>query len=125
MVGDVPGGSDAYFDDDHVQIQDRWADGFDDPRRKRLEPPIRECIGTGHRCRIRRSAGQPAVINLAYGLIASSLAAITDGFLTSDDSASDWQRLPALPDDFLAWYFRPPRNRCQFIFLTGDASRAQ
>jgi hypothetical protein len=34
-------------------------------------------------------------------------AGITDGVLTSDDSAWDWQRLPALADEFLAWYFRP------------------
>jgi hypothetical protein len=46
---------------------------------------------------------------VAYGLIAASLAAIRDGFLTSDDSAWDWQRLPALPDEFLAWYSRPEK----------------
>jgi hypothetical protein len=107
MVGDVPGGSDAYFDDDRVNIEERWDDGFEDPRRKRLEPLIRRCIGTGHCWWFRRSAGQPAVVNVAYGLIAASFAAVTDGFLTSDDSAWDWQRLPALPDEFLAWYFRP------------------
>jgi hypothetical protein len=109
MVGDVPGGSDAYFDNDRTQITECWDDGFDDPRRRPLEPLIRECLETGHRWSFRRSAGQPAVINLAYGLIAASLAAITDGFLTSDDSAWDWQRLPALPDEFLTWYFRPEK----------------
>jgi hypothetical protein len=107
MVGDVPGGSDAYFDNDRVQIVERWEGGFNDPRRKRLEPLIRQCIATGHRWWFRRSAGQPAVINVAYGLIAASLAAITDGFLTSDDSAWDWERLPAVPHEFLDWYFRP------------------
>ncbi len=109
MVGDVPGGSDAYFDHDRVRIQECWDDGFEDPQRKRLEPLIRECIATGHRWWFRRSAGQPAVINVAYGLIAASLAAITNGFLDSDDSAWDWQRLPALPDEFLTWYFRPEK----------------
>src|SRR5580692_7357346 len=29
MVGGVPGGSDAYFDDDRVQIQECWGDGFE------------------------------------------------------------------------------------------------
>ena len=109
MVGDVSGGSDAYFDNDRVKIQKLWDEGFDDPRRKRLEPLIRECIGTGHRWWLRRSAGQPAVINVEYGLIAASLAAITDGFLTSDDSAWDWKRFSALPDEFLEWYFRPEK----------------
>jgi len=41
MVGDVSGGSDAYFDNDRAQIQERWDEGFEDPRRKRLEPLIR------------------------------------------------------------------------------------
>jgi hypothetical protein len=109
MVGETPGGTDAYFNDDQAGIQERWDDGFDDPRRKRLEPLIRECIATGRRWWFRRSAGQPAIINVAYGLLAASLAAITDGFVTSDDSAWDWQRLPALPDEFFSWYFRPEK----------------
>ena len=128
MVGDVPGGSDAYFDNDRVQILERWEGGFDDSRCKRLEPLIHQCIATGHRWWFRRSAGQPAVINVAYGVIAASLAAITDGFLTSDDSAWDRERLPAVPHEFLNWYFRPEyaiaenfrewSNRC--IFQLGE-----
>jgi hypothetical protein len=109
MVGDAAGGTDAYFDDDRAKIQELWDGGFEDPQCKRLEPLIRECISTGHRWWFRRSAGQPAIINIAYGLIAASLGALTDGFITSDDSAWDWQRLPALPDEFLSWYFRPEK----------------
>jgi len=61
MVGETPGGTDAYFDDDHGRIQELWDGGFDDPRCKRLEPLIRECIATGHRWSFRRSAGQPPI----------------------------------------------------------------
>jgi energy-coupling factor transporter ATP-binding protein EcfA2 len=53
--------------------------------------------------------GQSAIINVAYGLIAASLAAITGGFVTSDDSAWDWQRLPALPEELLSGYSRPEK----------------
>jgi hypothetical protein len=95
------------FDNDEAKIQELWDGGFDDPRCKTIEPLIRECISTGHHWWFRRSAGQPAIISVAYGLIAASLAAITDGFLTSDDSA--WERLPALPNEFLSWYFRPEK----------------
>jgi hypothetical protein len=109
MVGESPGGTDAYFDDDRAKIQEMWEGAFDDPRCKRLEPLIRECISTGHRWCFRRSAGQPAIISVAYGLIAASLAAITEGFVTSDDSAWDSERLPALPEEFLTWYFRPEK----------------
>jgi hypothetical protein len=44
MVGDVPGGTDAYYDDDRDQIQEHWDGGFEDQRHRRLEPLIRECI---------------------------------------------------------------------------------
>jgi hypothetical protein len=109
MVGEAPGGTDAYYDDDETKIQELWDGGFDDPRCKRIEPLIRECIEIGHRWWFRRSAGQPAIINVAYGLMAASLAAITEGFVTSDDSAWESQRMPALPDEFLNWYFRPEK----------------
>jgi hypothetical protein len=108
-VGETPGGTDAYFDDDHAKILELWDGGFDNPRCKRLEPLIRECVATGHRWWFRRSIGQPAVVSLTYGLMAASLAAITDGFVTSDDRAWDSQRLPALPEEFLTWYFRPEK----------------
>jgi hypothetical protein len=107
MVGEVPGGTDAYFDDDAAKIQELWAGGFDEPRCKRLEPLIRECLSIGHRWWFRRSASQPAIINVGYGLMAASLAALTGGFVLSDDGAWDLQRMPALPEEFLSWYFRP------------------
>lgn len=106
-VGEVPGGTDAYFDDDRAGIVKCWDEGLEEPQAKRLESLIRECLASGHRWWFRRSAGQPAVINVAYGLMAASLAALTGGFVTSEDGAWDWQRLPALPDEFLTWYFRP------------------
>lgn len=106
-VGDVPGGSDAYYDDDVDEIKAQWDGEFDDPKCKRIEPLIRECVRTGHRWGFRRSAGQPAIINLTYGLLAGSLAAITGGFVYSNDSAWDWERMPASPAEFLTWYFRP------------------
>jgi hypothetical protein len=107
MVGKVPGGTDAYFDNDADQIKELWDGELDDPKCKRLEPLIRECVAIGHRWWFRRSAGQPAIINLVYGLIAGSLAAITDGFVYSSDSAWDWERMPARPQELLSWYFRP------------------
>lgn len=107
MVGDVPGGTDAYYDDNADEIREYWEGELDNPNCKRREVLIRECVETGHRWWFRRSAGQPGIINLAYGLMAGSLAAITDGFVYSMDSAWDWERMPALPEEFLGWYFRP------------------
>ena len=106
MVGDVVGGTDATFDDNAPQIAETWR-GELEPKVRRLEPLISECVGVGHRWWFRRSAGQPAIVNLAYGLIAGSLAALTGGFVYSDDSAWDWERMPARPEEFLKFYFRP------------------
>jgi hypothetical protein len=105
-VGGVSGGTDAYFDDDKKKIAERWED-IGDPKCERLGPLLRQCLAAGHYWSFRRSAGQPAAINLAYGLIAGSLASLTGGFVYSDDSAWDWERMPALPQDFLSFYFRP------------------
>ncbi|MEF2277841.1 hypothetical protein V3W47_05975 [Deinococcus sp. YIM 134068] len=55
----------------------------------------------------RRSAGQPAEINIAYGFLASALAELTNGVVYSDDSAWDFARFPALPHDFDTWYMNP------------------
>ena len=59
--------------------------------------------------------GQTAIVNVGYGLIAASLAEITEGFIYSDDQAWDYARFPATAIDFFSWYFHPElaldRNR--------------
>lgn len=106
-VGQVVGGTDAYFEDRAEVINDQWQDALDDDRIQHHAPHIRHCLSLKRRWTFRRSISQPALINLAYGLIAGSLAVLTNGFLDSGDSAWDWQRLPALPEEFFTWYFRP------------------
>jgi len=107
MVGDVPGGTDAYFRGDPAAFTKMWGREFHGPRYDGLRPVIDECLAVRHSWSFRRSAGQSCTINLAYGLIAGSLAALTDGLVHSDDRAWEWERLPARPDDFLRFYFRP------------------
>jgi hypothetical protein len=109
MVGEVPGGTDAYYDDSPEHIREFWNGELQNTKYRENEPAIRQAIEIGHAWSFRRSMGQWAVINIAYGLIAASLASLTDGFVHSVDSAWDWDRLPALPQDFLIWYFRPER----------------
>jgi|SRR5262245_39087394 len=70
---------------------------------------INECLANGHHWSFRRSAGQPAIINVAYGMIAGSLAELTEGFIYSDDSAWDYERFPATAQEFFSWYFRPDK----------------
>jgi hypothetical protein len=103
-VGDVPGGTDAYFllNDETDLIACHEA-----PRSNVLASHIRQCLAVGHHWSFRRSAGQSATINLTYGLLAASLAELTSGFVISTDGAWDHERMPALPEEFLTWYFKP------------------
>ena len=55
----------------------------------------------------RRSAGQPAVINLSYGLIAAAFAELSNGFVFSDDGAWDYASFPTNANRFLENYFDP------------------
>lgn len=58
----------------------------------------------------RRSAGQPGIIALSYGLISASVAELTEGLLWSDDGAWEFERFPAESEDFLYWYFNPDKT---------------
>ncbi|GGO40207.1 hypothetical protein [Deinococcus humi] len=55
----------------------------------------------------RRSAGQPALVNVLYGCLASALAALTHGVVYSSDSAWDYTRFPAQSAEFDRWFMRP------------------
>jgi len=55
----------------------------------------------------RRSMGQNGMIALSYGLIAASLAELTDGLIFSDDCGWEYRRFPATSAEFFEWYFVP------------------
>lgn len=106
-VGEIPGGTDVYYDDSTEDIRVSWEEELENPKYNHFEATIRQAMQVGHSWSFRRSAGQWATTNIAYGLIAASFADLTQGFIHSIDSAWDWDRLPAYPADFLKWYFRP------------------
>ena len=106
-VPDLAGGTDAYADplgDLGTSILTEEIRGESAAAFGEL---IRQALLVGRYWSFRRSAGQPAIINIAYGIIAASLAQLTDGFIFSIDGAWDHRLLPARPSDFLRWYFRP------------------
>ena len=110
----VAGGTDAYYHDLSIETAEireiseearfealqRCSNAKD---KKRVEAYLKQT----HSWSLRRSAGQPALINIAYGFIASAFADLTDGLIYSDDGAWDYQRFPALSSEFDSWYFRP------------------
>ncbi|RQP23129.1 hypothetical protein [Piscinibacter terrae] len=93
--------------DDEVEF---WNDVLADHEPARLlADKVRACLEVGLFWMFRRSAGQPPIINFAYGIIAAALAELTDGIVFSDDSAWDYARFPATARQVYDWYFVPHR----------------
>jgi hypothetical protein len=107
-VPSVSGGTDAYFweleeDDREMVLEEFRVPELPEGRRRY----ILACLGNDHYWHFRRSAGQPAIINVAYGLIAASVAELTGGFIYSIDGGWEYKRFPATAEEFYQWYFRP------------------
>ncbi len=109
-VPGVDGGSDAF-----ARKFDSVGRGYiEDIRVKKLNDFTEltaAALRIGRYWTFERSGGQPGIINIAYGMLAGSLALLTNGFVFSEDGAWDYERLPARPDFFLSTYFRPELNR--------------
>ncbi|MFC4776001.1 hypothetical protein ACFO9Q_04305 [Paenibacillus sp. GCM10023252] len=100
------GGSDAYFqkvNEDTIDIWDDYAEYGD------IYIEVKKSLSVGHYWVFRRSTGQPAIINLVYGIIASALAELTKGYIFSDDGA--WHGGPIRPTVFDSQYFVPSKAR--------------
>lgn len=108
FIHGVGGGTDSYYYKTTELDKEIWKEEFKtNIKAQQLHDTICRSMRIGYRWSFRRSAGQPGIINLAYGLIAASLAEITDGFIYSDDGAWDHNCFPALAEDFFEWYFKP------------------
>ncbi|WP_295979416.1 hypothetical protein [uncultured Variovorax sp.] len=107
-VPEVLGGTDVDYRKVEEMDWAMWRELLETNEQARSERArIESCLATGHYWSFRRSVGQPAIINLAYGIIAASLAELTDGIIYSYDSAWDYDRFPAVAADFYEWYFNP------------------
>jgi hypothetical protein len=104
------GGTDAYFFSNQEIDYEIWDEEIKTRiRAAEKKTLINECLANGYHWYFRRSMGQPPIINLAYGMIAGSLAELTEGFIDSVDSAWDYERFPATAQEFFSWYFRPDK----------------
>ena len=107
VVPSIVGGTDAYFDQIDDLTRDVWSDYLQMERLLPMSETVSQCLATGHYWTFRRSAGQPGIVNLSYGLLAGCLAQLTDGIVFSDDSAWVFDLLPMSGDEFLKRYFVP------------------
>lgn len=96
------GGTDAYYNTVDETILDIWNE-YEDIGDNYAE--VLKSLSIGHYWTFRRSSGQPAIINLCYGLLAAALAELTDGFIFSDDGA--WPGPPIRAAEFEDRYFKP------------------
>ena len=104
----APGGTDVYFHYQDDLTKEVWADYVEQLKQGELsKAQMEQCLAAGYYWVFRRSAGQPAVINLAYGYLAAAVAELTEGFIFSDDGAWEFSRFPAFATSFYRWYFRP------------------
>lgn len=114
-VASVAGGTDAYFYDLAQETKESRESSEQIrseilQRRQKSEHDerlIEGCLKQKHNWGFRRSAGQPGIVHLAYGFIASAFAELTHGFIYSDDGAWQYEKMPATPLEFDSWYMRP------------------
>ena len=59
-----------------------------------MEKKIWDSLKTGYSWRVKRTMGQPAVVNLYYGYLAIAIAVLTEGILYSDDGVWDYECYP-------------------------------
>jgi len=64
------------------------------------------CLANGHYWSLRMGK-QPAAVGLLHGLLAGSLAELTEGFIWTDDGAWDYDRFPATSQELFACFLRP------------------
>ncbi|MCL2463489.1 MAG: hypothetical protein FWF28_00230 [Micrococcales bacterium] len=66
--------------------------------------PFERAATIGWRWSFRGRMGRSRASWLLAGVAAAALARLTEGCLWSDDGGADWERMPASPDTFLAWF---------------------
>ncbi|MFD0959679.1 hypothetical protein [Paenibacillus chungangensis] len=96
------GGTDAHYEIVDAATIEIWEE-YSEYGVAYLE--VKRSLSVGHYWVFRRSAGQPAIINLVYGILASALAELTEGYIHSDDGA--WSGKPVRSDAFDRHYFIP------------------
>ena len=108
-VNEQPGGCDAYVYHfgDYLHFEQWYDDFIDATQAKVSKAHMEKCFESGFYWAFRRSIGQPAIINLSYGLIAAAFTELTNGLIFSDDSAWDYAIFPTSADIFLQSNFDP------------------
>lgn len=73
-------------------------------RAEELEKLINKNIMLGYSWSVKRTMGQPAIVNIYYGYLAIAIAELTNGIIYSDDGAWEYECFPATADNFKEQY---------------------
>ncbi|THF86089.1 hypothetical protein E7T09_12695 [Deinococcus sp. KSM4-11] len=107
-VDDVKGGTDVYCVSwEPAELAVNLEELESETRARVLSPTV--TLGT--HWYVRRSAGQPAVVEALYGFLASALAELTRGVVVSTDGAWSMPQFHLYPADFDREYLRPEKAR--------------
>jgi hypothetical protein len=105
----IPDGIDIYFYEKMSELEKQvWKESMESEEQyKKMKKEISRAIAIEHNWIFKKQAGQQGVMVLLYGILAASLAKLTNGFIYSDDGAWDYNILPAKSDDFFSCYLNP------------------
>lgn len=107
-IDNIPGGTDCYYYNNIPLDREIWEDELrTNIHAQNNQDIIKNSLNLGYRWLFRRSAGQPGIIALSYGMLAASLAKLTNGIIYTDDGAWDYSMFPTTANGFLQWYFQP------------------
>jgi len=116
QVKGIDAGTDGYFWLNDQTDFEYWQEDIIPMKRcENIKDLLTACISQGYHWQFRRSAGQPGVINILYGILSGTLASLTHGVVFSDDTAWDYQRMPIKGQDFLENYYFPEKETNQDI----------
>lgn len=112
-ANEMPGGTDAYCRkiDENLSIYESCSQYIEEALdgmtvTENMKEQILDCE---YEWWFRRSAGQPPLINLAYGHLAAAVAKLSDGYIYSNDGGWHDRIFPATADQFLGIYFYPDK----------------
>jgi hypothetical protein len=104
QAGGIDGYDFAVSEDERASFSEDMLQRAGDASRRAL---IDRCLSSGNCWSFRRSAGQPPLVVLAWGMVGVALAELTDGIVDSGEVGPwDYQRLPATAGEFRALFLR-------------------
>ncbi len=107
QLSGIEGGIECYYDLAGEEILAELIEGQHITKQKAKE--IKLSLNQDYYWWFCRSAGQPQIVNLFYGILAGTLAELTEGMVFSGDCAWEYEALPSKGNDFLEIYMKPEK----------------